>query len=68
MNKLTFFKLPLLVFFFFNAFCSFAQQEDWQWVNQFGSQYKDLVNNGDEEIWDMEVDDSGNVYLVGGAW
>lgn len=36
-----------------------AQQRTWQWGHAFGGAF------GDDEISDMEVDDSGNVYLIG---
>lgn len=40
-------------------------QQEWQFVNQFGSNWMDNVNNNDEEIYDMTVDDSGNLYITG---
>ena len=58
----------LLLITFFTAPFAMAQQEQWQWVKQFGSALSDIQNNYDEEIIAMQVDDSGNVYLAGNVW
>lgn len=61
----TFLLTSLFSLFSFNYF---AQQPDWQWVKQFGSNLNDNQNNYDEEIWNLQVDDSGNVYISGSVW
>lgn len=58
----------LLLITLFTAPFAMAQQEQWQWVKQFGSALSDIQNNDDEEIIAMQVDDSGNVYLAGSVW
>src|SRR5690606_10561863 len=45
-----------------------AQNQTWQWVQQFGSSWYDTQNNVDEDIVAMQVDDYGNVYVAGNVW